>query len=69
MDEIKLNLLIIKIACEALKIRKINKSDLLSYNKKISDHAANICIYAGELHHELFPECEEGVNNAETQDS
>lgn len=85
MDKEKLHVIIAEIARGAIDIGKINKSDLLSYNKKIDDLAISIYMYAIQLHHEFFPimdkqrsiysdtdslhQCEEGVNNAETQDS
>lgn len=69
MDKEKLHVIIAEIARGAIDIGKINKSDLLSYNKKIDDLAENIFKCAALLHEEFFPNCEEGVNDAETQDS
>lgn len=83
MDKEKLHIIIAEIAREAINIGKINKSDLLSYNKKIDDAAMSIYMYAAQLHNEFFPimhesvysdtdslhQCEEGVTNAEAQDS
>ena len=69
MDENLLHMIIADIARGAINIHKINKSDLLSYNKKIDDLAENIFTCAALLHENFFPNCEEGVINAETQDS
>ena len=83
MDENLLHTIIAEIARGAIDIGKINKSDLLSYNKKIDDLAMSIYMYATQLHNEFFPimhesvysdtdslhQCEEGVNDAEVQDS
>lgn len=69
MDKELLHVIIAEIARGAIDIGKINKSDLLSYNKKIDDLAMSIYVYAAQLHNEFFPNCEEGVNNAEAQDS
>lgn len=83
MNKEKLHAIIAQIARGAIDIGKINKSDLLSYNKKIDDLAMSIYMYASQLHNEFFPiihesvysdtdslhQCEEGVNNAEAQDS
>lgn len=83
MDENLLHMIIADIARGAIDIGKINKSDLLSYNKRIDDLAMSIYMYAAQLHNEFFPimhksvysdtdslhQCEEGVTDAETQDS
>lgn len=69
MDKNLLHMIIADIAHEAINISKINKSDLLSYNKKIDDLAENIFKCAALLHEEFFPNCEEGVNDAKAQDS
>ena len=69
MDEKLLHMIIADIAHGAINISKINKSDLLSYNKKIDDLAENIFKCAALLHEAFFPNCEEGVTNAKTQDS
>lgn len=69
MDEKLLHMIIADIAHGAIKICKINRSDFFSYNKKIDDLSENIFKCAALLHEGFFPNCEEGVNNAETQDS
>ena len=54
MDKKLLHILIADIARDAIEIHKINKSDLLSYNKKIDNLAEDIFKHAEILHDNFF---------------